>query len=704
MKKIKLAVCAASISIILGTGFISQATSNLPDRVDNSTLPCFPPIIDQGNAESCQSVSTTYYLMTHMTGLKRNLDAKNNPSNRFSPLWTYNFLNKGHYEFGSYNHLALRVLYHHGAPSLTQLPYSIDVNSIRGWNYGADTWLSAMKNRIDDYGIIDIGNDGDETPVKGIDDIEELKSYLSKGYIFSFDTSSLGYWEFKTIKDDPNTTADNNGSPIGKKIAYAVTGTGKGGGHIMTLVGYDDNVWTDINGNGRVDAGEKGALKIANSWGEDQSVRGLTTGDGGYIWLSYDALNRISTVQNAPSFDNRQYAFSGNGFHDKNVLYWLTAKKYYTPELIGKFTINDNRRCDLNVSLGYSDLNSTVPTDTIQFAIFDDCEDTLFDKLSNFDRLGFFNFAGTRFEYVDGTFYFDFNDLIKKHNLADGKQRRWYLIVKDEGDEKGSTIKNFELLDHSLNVIASTGSIQKPIGDTDNNPLYLDAAVKLMDAPKNPKALFKGQYINFTWDRVDSNAEYEVSVNDGPFVDTELYNSYTQKANAENKNYKFKVRAVSPTSGRTSAVSQTLIVKSILRGDINGNGSINSDDLNLLNSYLNNQNTALTLIQKSAADVNGDGVLDTKDAVMLNALLSGTITALPSPIKLINVGDVNRDGAIDNNDFDLLYAHLLNNTATPLNVDQQVASDVNGDGNIDIIDASIIKKYANGSINQFPIE
>jgi hypothetical protein len=47
---------------------------------------------------------------------------------------------------------------------------------------------------------------------------------------------------------------------------------------------------------------------------------------------------------------------------------------------------------------------------------------------------------------------------------------------------------------------------------------------------------------------------------------------------------------------------------------------------------------------------------------------------------------------------------LLNNTATPLNVDQQVASDVNGDGNIDIIDASIIKKYANGSINQFPIE
>jgi hypothetical protein len=44
--------------------------------------------------------------------------------------------------------------------------------------------VNAMKNRIDDYGIIDIGNDGDETPVKGIDDIEELKSFSAKVIYF----------------------------------------------------------------------------------------------------------------------------------------------------------------------------------------------------------------------------------------------------------------------------------------------------------------------------------------------------------------------------------------------------------------------------------------------------------------------------------------------------------------------------------------
>ncbi len=140
MKKMKLAVCATTVSMLLGASFIpSMAASELPDRVDNSTLPCFPPIIDQGKASSCQSISTTYYMMTHMMGLKRNLDAKNNESNRLSPMWTFNFLNKGCNEFGSFSQFALRILYHHGAPSLTQLPYSDDIQSAKGWPYDSAT-------------------------------------------------------------------------------------------------------------------------------------------------------------------------------------------------------------------------------------------------------------------------------------------------------------------------------------------------------------------------------------------------------------------------------------------------------------------------------------------------------------------------------------------------------------------------------------
>ncbi len=461
-----------------------------------------------------------------------------------------------------------------------------------------------MKNRIDQYGTISIGNIGYETPVKDIDDIAELKSYLNKGYIFSFDCSSLGGWEFKDIENNPATDADNYGSPIGKKIAYAVTGTGESGGHIMTLVGYDDNVWTDINGNGDVDDGEKGALTIANSWGQDQTEHGFTNGDGGFIWLAYDALNRISAVDGAINFAGRQYAFNGNGYHYKNTLYWLTAKKYYTPDLIGKFTINDNRRCDLIVSLGYSDLNSSVPTNEFQFAIFDEGNDVLFtsDITSFFNRAGWMNFYGVFNKYEDGTSYFDFSDLIRKFNLTDGKLRRWYLIVKDTGTEKASTIKNFELLDHTLKVIAAS-------------------------------------------------------------------------------------------------------VKSILRGDVHQDGSINNDDYRLLYSSINSpETTLLCFTQKVAADVNGDSMVDENDVSYLNGFLSGTIAQLPSSVKLINCGYVNQDGAVDNSDFDLLYAHIYGEESTPLSIDQEVASDLNGDGRIVLTDASIIRRYTTGSMNKLPIE
>ncbi|KNY29576.1 dockerin type I domain-containing protein [Pseudobacteroides cellulosolvens] len=708
MKKMKLAVCAVTASMLLGAGFLSsKAASELPDRVDNSTLPCFPPIIDQGNASSCQSISTTYYMMTHMTGLKRNLDAKNNEASRLSPMWTFNFLNKGCNEFGSFSQFALRILYHHGAPSLTQLPYKDDIKSSSGWPYDANTWLNAIKNRIDQYGTISIGSTGDETPVKNTDDITELKNYLSKGYIFSFDCSSLGGWQFKDIEDNPATIADNLRSPIGKKIAYAVTGTGESGGHVMTLVGYDDNVWTDINGNGDVDNGEKGALKIANSWGDGQTVHEFTNGDGGFIWLAYDALNRISAVDGAQNFAGRQYAFNGNGYHYKNILYWLTAKKYYTPDLIGKFTINDNRRCDLIVSLGYSDLNSSVPTNEFQFAIFDEGKDVLFtsDITSFFDRAGWMNFNGVFNKYTDGTFYFDFNDLIKKYSLADGKLRRWYLIVKDTGIEKASTIKNFELLGHSLNVIAATGPINKIIKSTDANPLYLDAAVKPMESPKNLKVYFKGQHINFTWDKVDIECEYEVSVNNGPFIEVGSNNFYTHMASPQNKNYTFKVRAVNPTSGRTSSESPALTVKSILRGDVNGDGSIDNNDHILLYSSVNNpETTSMSFNQKAAADINGDSMIDENDVSYLKKFLSGTFTMLPSSVKLINCGDINQDGAIDNSDFNLLYSHIYDVESTPLNIIQEVASDLNGDGRIVLTDASIIKKYTTGSMNKLPIE
>ena len=107
-------------------------------------------------------------------------------------------------------------------------------------------------------------------------------------------------------------TADDDAT-VGKSVAYWVNGTA--GYHAMTVVGYNDQIWTDINGNGVVDNGEKGAFRIANSWGTGCK-------EGGFCWMAYDALKGSSAVSGAPSagridgtfvFDFTDLATTANG-------------------------------------------------------------------------------------------------------------------------------------------------------------------------------------------------------------------------------------------------------------------------------------------------------------------------------------------------------------------------------------------------------
>ena len=73
----------------------------------------------------------------------------------------------------------------------------------------------------------------------------------------------------------------------------------------MTVVGYNDDIWVDINSNGFVDPGEKGAFRIANSWGTGW-------GEGGFCWMSYDALKNPSAVSGGPGA-NRTYRWEPAG-------------------------------------------------------------------------------------------------------------------------------------------------------------------------------------------------------------------------------------------------------------------------------------------------------------------------------------------------------------------------------------------------------
>ena len=96
----------------------------------------------------------------------------------------------------------------------------------------------------------------------------------------------------------------------------------------------------------------------------------------------------------------------------------------------------------------------------------------------------------------------------------------------------------------------------------------------------------------------------------------------------------------------SNTVSST-ISSTGLKGDVNGDGSVNSDDLKLLEQYLRNSAIA---INKKDADMNNDGIINYVDYNLLVYFLN--------PPKPILKGDANRDGKIDEADYKLLSQYV----------------------------------------------
>ena len=309
------------------------SSSALPSSVDNSTLQYFPGIRNQGSLGSCAAFSVTYYTMTYMTALARGWDVSDtgDNTNKFSPKWVYNMVNGGS-DVGATVTDVFQVLSDHGAATWAEVPYDTDY---REWVYDDPSiWRNAASVRTSSIGYLYASDDAG---------IEDVKTMLANGYILNY-TTYIGSWQYKTIGDDPSTTADD--SEVGKQAAYWVNGFEDS--HAMTVVGYNDDIWIDINGNGEVEAAEKGAFRIANSWGTSWK-------DGGFTWLSYDALKQESDA-GGPS-ENRQPAWRSS------KAYWLTAYESYTPTLLAEFTIQHAERDQLTISVGKADSGTRSDSD-----------------------------------------------------------------------------------------------------------------------------------------------------------------------------------------------------------------------------------------------------------------------------------------------------------------------------------------------------
>lgn len=403
-----------SLAVAVGEEPISASgvevpAADLPGAVDNSQLAYFPPIRSQGSLGSCASFANTYYLTTYMTALVRGWDAKNGGDQyRFSPKWSYNMVNGGS-NSGSSMEGNLSLVIRNGAATWADFPYD---SNYREWPLDGAVWENAINFRMEHYGNV--------YNLDTTDGLSELKQYLNNGYVLTFATY-IRSWGFETLKDDPATSLDD--AFVGQDVGYWVNGTD--GGHAMTIVGYNDNLWVDINHNGVVDSGEKGALKIANSWGTGYY-------NDGYLWFAYDGLKTVSDVAGAPTSGRRQ------GFWGDKA-YWITAKESYSPKLLAEFTLNTNKRNQVYQTLSYSDVQSNSPSSTY------------YPYTLTYDG-GAYAFDGTT-TTCDGTFVLDYTDLIDNNQLDLSSDWKWYLNTRDtNADGNALLLKSFKLIDRQQDV------------------------------------------------------------------------------------------------------------------------------------------------------------------------------------------------------------------------------------------------------------
>ena len=371
-----------------------------PAQVDNSVLPSFPPIASQGSQNSCVSWAITYYQLSHAIGMAKGWNNKTSDlSMKFSPKWSYNMVNGGA-DNGSSSSQVYKMLQYHGALNLIDRPYDLEY---RSWPTDTNLWRKALVNRIDTPQII--------SSLSTDTGMNTAKTILASGYVLTFGTY-IDSWQYQTVKDNPLTNTDD--AEVGKSVVAWQNGSV--GGHMMTIVGYNDDLWTDINGNGTVDTGELGAFRVANSWGTNWK-------DKGFIWITYDAFKATSAVSGGPSL-NRV------GLSQNDRAYHIIPKLNYQPRLTAEINLAHDYRNQITISLGSSGLSSTTPTTTLAQGIMQ-------------AQGGAYAFDGGTSK-INQRFVLDMTDLIP----ANGGDQKYFITLTDTDTGTSVDVTDFVLVDN----------------------------------------------------------------------------------------------------------------------------------------------------------------------------------------------------------------------------------------------------------------
>lgn len=561
--------------------------AQLPQSVDNSRSKYFPKIENQGNQGACVCWAQGYYQFTYM--MNRAMDVETTPENTFSPYWLYNFANGGR-SSGTWEDDVYDIMKEIGCLRMSDAIFSEEDD--QNWYPYEEIWKTAMKYRISDYTIFkDVGDS--TTPITSPDDpdLQNIKTLLSQGEVLAVTTYA---YDWKVVRIKQHQDAPENDIYLNEYVVDCQNGNS--GRHRITLVGYNDNIWTDINDNGDIDPGEMGAFKIANSWGEDLHNKG-------FMWIAYDALNKSSCVSGGITDSKRLKVF--NDVSRIEILPYNSDTDIYL-----RYTLNTSDR-------GQCKMYATATKDGEEYTF------EIGPKRDHGMQSSTFSYDGTT-NTNDGTMVYALSNVVPGLTSENLHEYMWSIKFEDtKSDGKVFFVKSAEIVDESTGRVCNAEY---------SFPFKLDGNSKTVNYPHieeyNPKVTvryrgFDSPYINYRcgdeqWIRV-------------PMVPDSTFSGFTHSFTVETETdapmyvyFSDESGMVDDNNGNYYIASErenfyaTDFLYGII-GDSNSNGSVSVTDATLIQKYVG----ALTQeINLKLSDCDADSNVNVKDATCIQKYIA----------------------------------------------------------------------------------
>ncbi len=457
-----------------------KQVAETPNLNINTTLPLLPETFSNRDSKyirslfnqiggSCAQAGAVGFHYTYAINQARDTDASDKQNNCYPHLFTWNFLNGG-VGGGSSFMDGWEICNEIGIPNYAN--YGTE-NSQTKWLSGYDEYFSGMKNRYVEPKKVDVST------AQGI---ENLKQWIhdrgvtgSTGGLATFSVNCLPpLWD-----QSPHTIPDlPSGTPQAGEMC--VPFWGDSGGHVMTIVGWNDSVRLDlnddgqytndidINGDGVVNVGdwEIGGWLVLNTWGN----WGIS--NNGTYWMLYrtGCLGAGNGYISSSSHDLTQGGLSTGKY--VYTIQGRTVDDDITQMFAFKIDMTHSQRDQISLSAGVS---NNVSDNTPEFS----------------QRFIVFNYQGGDYPMQGTTNNTPIEiGLDVKHLLShvDNNEAKFFLMIDAKADGAGQ-VNSFSLMDYrgtspqeatctetNKTIAASNTTIMSIVYTSATNPLNITTA------------------------------------------------------------------------------------------------------------------------------------------------------------------------------------------------------------------------------------